>query len=123
RTADDHIVHHIRISTDGEINVAVKSGELVCRRPISDFWKACSMDDLLREFLTETSESLDTVDNQLVRFKQDPSDGKIRDKIFRLVHTIKGNGGFLGLPRLEEMANAGETPMATCRHARRVKAE
>ena len=26
------------------------------------------MDDLLREFLTETSESLDTVDNQLVRF-------------------------------------------------------
>jgi hypothetical protein len=31
------------------------------------------MDDLLREFLTETSESLDTVDNQLVRFEQDPS--------------------------------------------------
>ena len=35
------------------------------------------MDDLLREFLTETSESLDTVDNQLVRFEQDPSDAKI----------------------------------------------
>ncbi len=30
------------------------------------------MDDLLREFLTETNESLDTVDNQLVRFEQDP---------------------------------------------------
>jgi len=29
--------------------------------------KACFMDDLLREFLTETGESLDTVDNQLVR--------------------------------------------------------
>ncbi len=28
------------------------------------------MDDLLREFLTETNESLDTVDNQLVRFEQ-----------------------------------------------------
>src|SRR5256885_13272841 len=37
-----HFVHHIRISTDGEINVAVKSGGLVCRRPISDFWKACA---------------------------------------------------------------------------------
>ena len=45
------------------------------------------MDDLLREFLTETSESLDTVDNQLVRFEQDPSDAKILDNIFRLVHT------------------------------------
>ena len=31
------------------------------------------MDDLLREFLTETSESLDTVDNRLVRFEQDPT--------------------------------------------------
>ena len=58
------------------------------------------MDDLLREFLTETSESLDTVDNQLVRFEQDPSDAKILDNIFRLVHTIKGTCGFLGLPRL-----------------------
>ncbi|WP_212404969.1 hypothetical protein, partial [Bradyrhizobium liaoningense] len=29
--------------------------------------KAYLMDDLLREFLTETSESLDTVDNQLVK--------------------------------------------------------
>ena len=29
------------------------------------------MDDLLREFLTEANESLDTIDNQLVRFEQD----------------------------------------------------
>jgi len=53
------------------------------------------MDDLLREFLTETSESLDTVDNQLVRFEQDPNNAKILDNIFRLVHTIKGTCGFL----------------------------
>ena len=38
------------------------------------------MDDLLREFLTETSESLDTVDNQLVRFEQEPNNAKILDK-------------------------------------------
>ena len=62
------------------------------------------MDDLLREFLTETSESLDTVDNQLVRFEQDPNNAKILDNIFRLVHTIKGTCGFLGLPRLEALA-------------------
>ena len=73
------------------------------------------MDDLLREFLTETSESLDTVDNQLVRFEQDPSDAKILDNIFRLVHTIKGTCGFLGLPRLEALAHAGETLMGKFR--------
>ena len=65
------------------------------------------MDDLLREFLTETGESLDTVDNQLVRFEQDPNNAKILDNIFRLVHTIKGTCGFLGLPRLEALAHAG----------------
>ncbi len=73
------------------------------------------MDDLLREFLTETNESLDTVDNQLVRFEQDPTDAKILDNIFRLVHTIKGTCGFLGLPRLEALAHAGETLMGKFR--------
>ncbi|KJC40246.1 ATPase, partial [Bradyrhizobium sp. LTSP849] len=73
------------------------------------------MDDLLREFLTETSESLDTVDNQLVKFEQDPNNAKILDNIFRLVHTIKGTCGFLGLPRLEALAHAGETLMSKFR--------
>ena len=73
------------------------------------------MDDLLREFLTETNESLDTVDNQLVRFEQDPNNAKILDNIFRLVHTIKGTCGFLGLPRLEALAHAAETLMGKFR--------
>src|SRR5216684_8927707 len=81
------------------------------------------MDDLLREFLTETSESLDTVDNQLVRFEQDPTDAKILDNIFRLVHTIKGTCGFLGLPRLEALAHAGETLMGKFRDGMPVTAE
>ncbi|MCK1441817.1 Hpt domain-containing protein, partial [Bradyrhizobium sp. 48] len=73
------------------------------------------MDDLLREFLTETSESLDTVDNQLVKFEQEPNNAKILDNIFRLVHTVKGTCGFLGLPRLEALAHAGETLMSKFR--------
>src|ERR1700743_2846216 len=72
------------------------------------------MDDLLREFLTETNESLDPVDNQMVKFEQDPNNAKILDNIFRLVHTIKGTCGFLGLPRLEALAHAGETLMGDC---------
>jgi two-component system chemotaxis sensor kinase CheA len=68
------------------------------------------MDDLLREFLTETNESLDTVDNQLVRFEQDPNNAKILDNIFCLVHTIKATCGFLGLPRLKALAHAAPGP-------------
>src|SRR6267154_2916156 len=81
------------------------------------------MDDLLREILTETNESLDTVDNQLVRFEQDPNNAKILDNVFRLVHTIKGTCGFLGLPRLEALAHAGETLMSKFRDGMPVTAE
>ncbi|GEP02364.1 hybrid sensor histidine kinase/response regulator [Methylobacterium oxalidis] len=73
------------------------------------------MDDLLREFLTESSEHLDTVDTELVRFEQDPNNQQILRNIFRLVHTIKGTCGFLGLPRLEALAHAAETLMGRFR--------
>ena len=73
------------------------------------------MDDLLREFVTETNESLDVVDVELVRFEQDPNNAKILANVFRLVHTIKGTCGFLGLPRLEALAHAAETLMGKFR--------
>ncbi|MFN5567116.1 MAG: chemotaxis protein CheA, partial [Bradyrhizobium sp.] len=73
--------------------------------------------------LTETSESLDTVDNQLVRFEQEPNNAKILDNIFRLVHTIKGTCGFLGLPRLEALAHAAETLMGKFRDGMPVTGE
>src|SRR5258707_13444049 len=73
------------------------------------------MDDLLREFLAETNESIDVVDVELVRFEQDPNNAKILGNIFRLVHTIKGTCGFLNLPRLEALAHAAETLMGKFR--------
>lgn len=73
------------------------------------------MDDLLLEFLTETNEHLETVDVEMVRFEQDPNNQAILSNIFRLVHTIKGTCGFLGLPRLEALAHAAETLMGKFR--------
>src|SRR3978361_1771306 len=81
------------------------------------------MDDLLREFLTESGEHLDTVDAELVRFEQDPNNQTILRNIFRLVHTIKGTCGFLGLPRLEALAHAAETMMGQFRGGMTVTAE
>src|ERR1700748_2189194 len=69
------------------------------------------MDDLLKEFLPETNESIDVVDVELVRFEQEPNNAKILDNIFRLVHTIKGTCGFLNLPRLEALTHAAEALM------------
>lgn len=66
------------------------------------------MDDLLCEFLTETNESIAQVDLEIVKLEQNPNDPVLLSSIFRLVHTIKGTCGFLGLPRLEKVAHAGE---------------
>src|SRR5580704_3924566 len=81
------------------------------------------MDDLLREFLTETNESLNLVDAELVRFEQEPNNGAILGNIFRLVHTIKGTCGFLALPRLETLTHAAETLMGKFRDGMPVTAE
>jgi two-component system, chemotaxis family, sensor kinase CheA len=81
------------------------------------------MDDLLREFVTETNESLDVVDVELVRFEQEPNNAKILDNVFRLVHTIKGTCGFLGLPRLESLAHAAEALMGRFRDGAPVTAD
>ena len=81
------------------------------------------MDDLLREFLTETNESLGVVDVELVRFEQEPNNASILANIFRLVHTIKGTCGFLGLPRLEALTHAAENLMGKFREGMPVTGE
>ncbi len=73
------------------------------------------MDDLLSEFLTETNESLSVLDVEIVRLEQNPNDPELIGNIFRLMHTIKGTCGFLGLPRLESVAHAGEDVLGKVR--------
>lgn len=73
------------------------------------------MDDLLAEFLTETAESLAELDTALIRLERQPDDGATLSQIFRLVHTIKGTCGFLGLTRLERVAHAAENVLGRFR--------
>src|SRR5947209_5005968 len=81
------------------------------------------MDELLRDFLTETNESIDVVDVALVRFEQEPNNAKILGNIFRLVHTIKGTCGFLNLPRLEALTHAAEALIGNFRDGLPVTAD
>jgi two-component system chemotaxis sensor kinase CheA len=73
------------------------------------------MDDLIAEFLTETHESLAELDLALVKLERTPNDAATLSLIFRLVHTIKGTCGFLGLPRLEHVAHAAENVLGRVR--------
>lgn len=74
------------------------------------------MDDLILEFITETNESLAALDNEIVRLEQNPNDTNLLNNIFRLMHTIKGTCGFLGLSKLEKVAHAGENVLDKLRH-------
>ncbi|MEQ1491978.1 MAG: Hpt domain-containing protein, partial [Terricaulis sp.] len=66
------------------------------------------MDDLVRDFLAEASESMDALDRSLVRLEDRPDDPELLSEIFRVMHTIKGTCGFLGLQRLAHVAHAAE---------------
>ncbi|MBR0678384.1 hybrid sensor histidine kinase/response regulator, partial [Roseomonas alkaliterrae] len=73
------------------------------------------MDDLLADFLTETHEGLTALDSALVRLERAPDDQPTLSEVFRLVHTIKGTCGFLGLSRLEAVAHAAENVLGRYR--------
>lgn len=73
------------------------------------------MDDLVADFIAETREGLEALDSELVRFEQQPDDPATLSGIFRLIHTIKGTCGFLGLVRLQTVAHAAENVLGAFR--------
>ncbi len=76
------------------------------------------MDDLTREFLLESQEGLDRMERGLTELESRPADAELLAEIFRSVHTIKGTTGFLGFPRLEALAHAGEDLLGLLRDGR-----
>ena len=73
------------------------------------------MDEIIKEFLTESQEGLDQLDNKFVMLEQNPDDRETLASIFRTVHTIKGTCGFLGFSHLEKLTHAGENLLSLLR--------
>lgn len=76
------------------------------------------MDDLLRDFLTESAENLGKLDNDLVDLERHPGRASLLNSVFRTIHTIKGTCGFLALARLEGVAHAAENVLDALRAGR-----
>jgi two-component system chemotaxis sensor kinase CheA len=66
-------------------------------------------DELLNDFLIESKENLDHLDEELLALETNPQDADLINAIFRRLHTIKGVCGFLDLHKLEAVSHAGET--------------
>jgi two-component system chemotaxis sensor kinase CheA len=76
------------------------------------------VDELTKEFIAESLEGLDRMDQCLTDLEQRPNDKDLLAEIFRSVHTIKGTTGFLGFARLEQLAHAGESLLGSLRDGR-----
>ncbi|MFE4465821.1 chemotaxis protein CheA [Oerskovia sp. NPDC056781] len=78
------------------------------------------MDEIVHEFLVESYENLDQLDQDLVALESDPSSRALLSSIFRTVHTIKGTSGFLGFGNLEKVSHVGESLLSELRDGERV---
>src|SRR4030067_1008235 len=71
------------------------------------------MQELIRDFVIETDEVLEGLDQCFVKLEESPGDLGLINEIFRAVHSIKGSAGFLGFTRLVEGAHESEKPGET----------
>ena len=74
-----------------------------------------TVDDVINEFVAEAREGIEAVDAKLVRFEQTPDDPELLGDIFRLIHSLKGGSGFLGLMRLQSVTHAAENVLGLYR--------
>lgn len=64
--------------------------------------------EIIKEFLVESYENLDRLDQDLIALEKDPANREMLASVFRTIHTIKGTSGFLAFNQLESLTHAGE---------------
>jgi two-component system chemotaxis sensor kinase CheA len=70
---------------------------------------------LLRQFLTEAPELMQTISDELLQLERRPGDRELLDRLFRAMHSLKGNCGLFDLPELARVLDAGEDLMSALR--------
>ncbi|MEZ5964117.1 MAG: chemotaxis protein CheW [Planctomycetota bacterium] len=67
-------------------------------------------DDLVRDFVTEAKEHLESVETDLLRLEQDlaHADADTVNRLFRSVHSVKGAAGFLGFGQVQKLSHVLE---------------
>ena len=72
-------------------------------------------DEIIKEFLVESSENLDQLDQDFIELEKNPASKELLSRIFRAIHTVKGTSGVLGFPKLESVAHVGENLLSLLR--------
>lgn len=75
----------------------------------------CQDPALLQEFLTESEELLQRIDQDLVKLEAEPASADLLNRIFRALHTIKGTSGFFGLDPVVQVGHRAEDVLSCLR--------
>lgn len=68
----------------------------------------CEDQELLEGFLTETTELIERLDDDLITLEKASDDTELMNRIFRSIHTIKGASSFLGFDLLVKVTHKTE---------------
>lgn len=66
------------------------------------------MQEILNDFLTESGEMIEVLDQRFVTLESDPANKDLLNEIFRAMHSMKGSAGFLGFTHLVDVAHRAE---------------
>jgi two-component system, chemotaxis family, sensor kinase CheA len=72
---------------------------------------------LIRDFLVESEELLEGMDQDMVALESAPGDADLLNRVFRALHTIKGTSGFLGFDPIVRLSHAAEDVLTALRKA------
>ena len=72
-------------------------------------------DSLLQDFIIETGEQLNEIENNLLRLSSDSDNSEMFNDIFRSVHTIKGSSEYLGMERIAQLSHCMENMLERMR--------
>ena len=70
---------------------------------------------LIKDLLIESSEGLDRFDREMLALEKGQGTPDTANIIFRVIHTIKGTAGCLGLSKIESVAHVGENLLSLLR--------
>ncbi|MBD2526415.1 chemotaxis protein CheA [Nostoc sp. FACHB-133] len=73
------------------------------------------INDDIEAFLIESYENLNQIEQDIICLDKVSEQGEAVVRIYRSLHTIKGNCGFLPFPKLESLAHAGENLLSSLR--------
>jgi len=70
---------------------------------------------LIKDLLIESLEGLDTFDREMLALEKGEGNAETLNNVFRIIHTLKGSSGCIGLNKIESVAHVGESLLSLIR--------